>query len=256
METYLQANGTNLTNDAAVRTAAGYFTDSALTWYRLHMNKVETGTAKAWNNWQDVKSDIIRRFQPVEPERSARNKLYTLRQQKSVRAYADAFNQCMLEIPHMLEKDRLEKFLKGLRTDIRVHVQLHRPTTVDEAIDKAIEIDTVLWEANRDNNGQNKTRRQRYDGYRPQHNTPRHPTTSGPAPMELGTVESRRTWQRQHGSSRFPQGRQQPQHGSARPLRCYNCKKLGHKTQECPQKNHNPYTGGNNRPKPGHLNKH
>lgn len=149
METYLVASAIDLNSDRAVRYAAGYFLDTALTWYRLHQKKVDAGTATAWTNWTEFKEEIIKRFQPIEPEQIARDRLFSLKQYRSVRAYADAFNQCMLEIPEYIEKDMIARFIRGLKSDIRVHVQSQKPATVDVAIDLAVQFESVLWDARR-----------------------------------------------------------------------------------------------------------
>lgn len=120
METYMQASGMNLSSEEAVTFASGYLLDTALTWYRLHSKKVSEGTATAWGNWPDFKAEVLRRFQPIEPEHVARTRLLTLKQTKSVRAYADAFNQCLLEVPDYIEKDMVMRGLSKacIRTSV------------------------------------------------------------------------------------------------------------------------------------------
>ena len=88
METYLQANSVNLNAGDVVPYVAGYLADSALTWYRIHVANVQKGLEQDFNTWFAFKEALIQRFTPISPERTARQKLVTLRQTTSVRSYA------------------------------------------------------------------------------------------------------------------------------------------------------------------------
>lgn len=135
METYLRANNVDLTNPTAVTYAAGFLADSALTWYRMHSADVARGVTQEYNNWDEFRTALITRFTPISPERTARQKLATLKQRQSVRAYAQEFNLCMIELPEMNEKDRIFRFLEGLKPEVRIHVELKNPRTLAEAIE-------------------------------------------------------------------------------------------------------------------------
>lgn len=256
METYLTATDIQLDTTEAVNFAAGFLLDTALTWFRLHRKKVADGTATDWTSWNTFKDEILRRFQPIEPEQLARTKLLSLKQTKSVRSYADAFNQCLLEVPEYIEKDMVMRFVKGLQKDVRVHVQSQKPATVDAAIDLAIQMDAVLREADRDDRQLTRRPGRNFGNsrnYRPANRYPsrqdRYSTTgsAGPVPMDLGAAELRRNPSHQPPRTQLNRGFNKPNRQPAPPaqIRCYNCNQFGHPAKLCPQKKRS----GNFRPK-------
>lgn len=223
MENYLTANNVDLEGTASVQVAAGYLADSALTWYRLHLSEVERGVVEAYNSWSSFKTALLKRFTPIAPEVVARSKLYHIKQTQSVQSYAVEYNNCMLDIPDMTEKDRVDRFLRGLKTDVRVLVELQKPPTLVEAIELATQIDSIMWQAHkapiRRLSTANHTR-----------------ISTGPTPMELGTAESRLRYRGRlfpsTQRSQFPQRRTTPVSGR-KTIQCFYCKKAGHIQRYC-----------------------
>ena len=147
--TYSHATSTSTHAPIAILHAAGFLRDSALTWYRNHLAAVQRGVDRPWNTWED-KAALITHFTPISPERTAREKLDHLQQGgKSARTYAEQFNLCMLELPDMHEKDRVHRFLEGLRPEVRIHVELKTPTTLSDAVEWAIQADSLVWQIKR-----------------------------------------------------------------------------------------------------------
>jgi len=101
---------------------------------------------------------------------------------ESVQAYATEYNLCMLDIPDMSEKDRVDRFLRGLKVDVRVLVELQKPVTLNAPVELATSIDSIMWRSRRNSN----VSRAHVSG-------PRH-GTSGPVPMELGSAELEFFW--------------------------------------------------------------
>lgn len=211
MQTYLESHHVNLDTQEAVRISAGYLADSALTWYRLHLMDIARGVAAPYTNWEDLKTALINRFTPISPERTARQKLTTLRQRQSARTYAQEFNLCMLELPDMDEKDRIHRFMEGLKPEVRIHVELKNPVTLAETVAFAIQTDSLIWQVKK---GPSLVGRTPF----------RNITTrsAGPTPMELDSAEpitaAVNTNNRTSGKEN---------------VRCYYCNKLGHYKRDC-----------------------
>ena len=68
-----------------------------------------------------------------------------LRQRTSVTDYANQFSGLLLEVPHMHPADAIYQFVKGLKPQIRLHVELQRPSTVNDAMRLAQATDSALY---------------------------------------------------------------------------------------------------------------
>lgn len=221
MESYLQGNDVLLDTPQAATYAAGYLSGAALTWYRLHLAEVARGAAVPFLTWSDFRNALITRFTPISPERTAREKLSILRQRNSVRAYAQEYNLCMLELADMSEKDRIFRFLEGLKPDVRIHVELQNPNTLAEAVELAIKADSLVWQVKKGNSGFKPT------PFIPRGGGPRYPGAnqfSGPSPMELGAMDA---------SKRFDRSKRD---SSKEERKCFVCKRPGHLWRQCPQR--------------------
>ena len=129
-----------------------------------------------------------------------------LRQRTSVTDYANQFSGLLLEVPEMHPADAVYRFVKGLKPQIRLHVELQRPTTVNDAIRLAQAADSALYFT-----------RPTYPVNRP---TP-PPTYMGPQPMQLGAL------------ALPPKLSPAERERLFRERKCFRCRQPGHLAQEC-----------------------
>ena len=216
METYLQAQGTDLNLASTVAYAASFLKDSALNWWLRYQQEVATGKRQPFANWAAFKQEFIDMFTPVKPDYDARNKLDHLVQNRSVFDYASRYNTLMLELPNMDEADRVHFFIRGLKPEIRMHVTLRKPATLHEAVERAIQADGLLW-------SMHKGRKPPSYPQRPNFPVQRQHVDSSPTPMELGSMESEESGQAEFN---YVQGKRKT-------IKCFYCQRAGHRAADC-----------------------
>jgi hypothetical protein len=212
------AQNTDLNLPGTVTFATSFLKDAALNRWLRCRHEVAAGKRQPFASWETFKKEFIDMFTPVKPDYDARNKLDCLVQTRNVFEYASRFNTLMLELPNMDEADRVHFFIKGLKPEIRMHVTLHKPTTLHEAVELAIHADGLLWGMHRGRKSPN---------YAPRPNFPvqRQHVDSGPIPMELGSME-----QEESGQTKLHYMQVKP-----KTIRCFFCQRAGHKIAECRQ---------------------
>ena len=216
MENYLLASNVNLDTPAAVTYAAGFLADTALTWHRIYRINVQGGRPP-YASWTEFKTALTSRFTFLSAERTARQKLSSLRQTGSVRSYAQAYNLCMIELPEMNERDRMFRFMEGLKPEVRIHVELKEPTNLSQAMELAIQTDSLLQQVKKGpslvGNGGTYSRITSKE--------------SSHTPMEIGLIESKVTSPQQNRNQAT--AKPDPKGG----VRCYYCGRLGHIKKDC-----------------------
>ena len=110
--------------------------EHALTWYN--------GQAKDGNlpsTWEAFKVLLHRRFADPAAVQKARDKLDSLTHSGTVAQLRGAFESCLLNIPTMSVEDRIDRFVRKLRWDIRYEVILRHPKTLEELYCLAEEVE-------------------------------------------------------------------------------------------------------------------
>ncbi len=112
----------------------------AAVWYR---GLVRTNTAPT--SWVSFYDALLKMFKPVNSVKSARDKLHNLRQVSSVLKYNYEFTQLLLEINDMGAADQLDYYVRGLKQQVRLQVELHQPTTLQQAMEQAQVVDNITY---------------------------------------------------------------------------------------------------------------
>ncbi|GAQ84542.1 putative retrotransposon protein [Klebsormidium nitens] len=128
--------------DKQVYLAAGLLTGSAKSWWRY------TGLAHGGNqtlySWDAFSGELLSRFRAVNSTRHARDKLAGLRQDGSVRTYAQTMQESSLQVPGIQDEELLDRFIRGLKPRTRQEVIMREPETFEEAVKLADRYDS-LW---------------------------------------------------------------------------------------------------------------
>ena len=181
----------------AIPHAVSFLIGAARTWWRA-----QEASGSPPTTWAAFKASFLEAFQTIDAERMARDRMENLKQRASVTDYANQFSGVLLEVPEMHPADAVYRFVRGLKPQIRLHVELQRPTTVNDAIRLAQAADSALYFT-----------RPTYPVNRP---TP-PPAYQGPQPMQLGALTGR------------PSSKQ---HRLLRDNQSFRCHSPGHRAQE------------------------
>ena len=93
---------------------------------------------------------ISSQFYPNDYVQQLRNRLERLKQVKSVAEYSRNFEGILLQIPrHMWHEDDMkDKFIRGLKPEVRKMVLINDPPTLSESIKMANRVDAIIFSTN------------------------------------------------------------------------------------------------------------
>lgn len=197
----------NLSEGHKVMFASTFLTKNATVWlYTLVLgNKVP-------QCWEDFKKAIQSEFVPQDHVRRARDRLRKLHQTTNVSKYISEFRNLILTIPDITEGEKFDKFLSGLKYEVRVEVMKSTVATFERAAHIAIRVDSAIWGAgstwNMNVGGNNNVGGQQ-----------------GPTPMEIGNVRAR------ENNSGKP--RESQRERDIRLNACFRCHKIGCRPNRC-----------------------
>ena len=211
VETYLETKGM-LEDKRAIPFVSTLLSGAAATWWRYHKISVRNGISHKLENWEEFREAILAHFRPENAERLAREKLQRCTQQGSVRDFNQRFQLLMVEIPEMHEKDRVYQYLTGLKSAVRLQVELHYPRTLREAMELAELSDSTLYRAQQGNKppANNANRGHQQNRNRPNNN--RNVWTG----KRVNVMDNRATGD-----------------GAKETRTCYYCGKAGHIKSDC-----------------------
>jgi hypothetical protein len=209
VDTYYYAVG--MPQGSRVPFAVTLLRGHALTWWQ---GLAPEQRPADWDNFQRM---LIAYHQPVSAVTSARDALARLTQRTSVASYVKDFKDLALNIPDFSEAERLDRFKRGLKTDIRLHVALANPTTFEQAVTIAGQVDDILFSQR--------------SHTRPNNFQPRSfvRLENQATPMDLNAINK----PQERG---FPKDRAAMRKDEYDKKLCYYCKEPGHIALQCPKK--------------------
>ena len=179
----------------AIPYAVSFLIGAARTWWRA-----QEASGSPPTTWAAFKASFLEAFQTIDAKRMARDRMENLKQRTSVTDYANQFSGLLLEVPEMHSADVVYRFVRGLKPQIRLHVELQRLTTVNDAADSALYFLRPTYPVNRP--------------------TP-SPTYMGPQPMQLSALILPPRLSTAERERLYREGR------------CFRCRQHGHLAQEC-----------------------
>jgi Ty3 transposon capsid-like protein/Zinc knuckle len=145
VEMYLEAKGM-LNHPKSIPFVATLLTGGAATWWRYHRISARGGEIPEIVEWENFREQITTHFRPEDAERLANEKLQRCIQTYAVRDYnCQRFQLLMVELPSMDQKTRLFSYLTGLKTAVRLQVELQDPKSLKRAMELAEIADSTLY---------------------------------------------------------------------------------------------------------------
>lgn len=117
----------------AVSIASLYLRDNAMTmWNNLVTNH---GVNAGCTSFADFARMLKENMGVVAPEITIRAKLATLRQLRTVEGYYKIYNDTLLQLPDArADLETREEFIRGLKSEVQLHVRRCQPSTYQEAV--------------------------------------------------------------------------------------------------------------------------
>ncbi|CEG71649.1 hypothetical protein RMATCC62417_07351 [Rhizopus microsporus] len=112
--------------------------DDALIW----RNQLKVSSIPP-SDWSAFKFAFEREFKPINSCQAARDKLALLTQRSSVSKYISDFRNLQLQITDMSAGDALDRFVRGLKPDLRVMVRSRFPHSLESAESMALAIEAA-----------------------------------------------------------------------------------------------------------------
>ena len=161
--------GLALSDEKMISFASTFLKETAAIW---RFTLVKSNTAPT--TWEQFRNDIFQEFVPSDHARRAREKLRKLKQTMTVAKYLSEFRNLVLTIPDVSDGEKYDKFVSGLKYQIRLEVMKGSVGTFEEAARVALNVDGAINAAS----GSTVTTRN---------------IGTAPTPMEIGNVQADET---------------------------------------------------------------
>ena len=206
VDNYLAYYGNSLTAEHQVRLVLSLIVGPADTWFRSYRNRELQGTNP--EDWLALRGILREHFIPVNATETLRDQLHDLTQRGSVASYVERFCSITNQLSDVSTAEALDRFVRGLKPDVRAKVRLERPNTLHGAMEVADQVDRALYK-----NGASRETFVR----------PMRPRATDPVPMELGALAT---------STLTLEEKQECLRRGA----CFNCQRAGHRARQCPDR--------------------
>lgn len=202
-----------------IKAALGFLTKKAANWATTYLTDFNEGRVPFNGQWADFVEAFKLHFESIDPGMEARDSIETLRQERgqSVAEFAQIFKDVGGRTG-LSDLDLLNRFNQHLLPEIRrnivlVNIAQGLAKTLDEAIKRAVSIDTYLRDPTLKDRSSNRS------------NTAPTPASRDPYAMEVDANTTRA------GNGNTRDGFISRMRG-----RCYGCGSQSHEKKSCPHK--------------------
>ena len=200
MSNYLQ----NVDESQALTIAVSYLAEGAHEWWIVFK---ETEEGRNIQGWSSLKNALVGRFDTLNKEKVARDKLAKWKQLKDVASFNDDFQKILLDIPNISSEEQIDRYTRGLKPYIWRELCTKEYTRLSDAMKDAERIESAHSRVNTSNKSYTK---------KSIGNDPK------PVPMEIGNIELKKL-------------SQEERQRCMREGLCLRCRQKGHMAKNCPK---------------------
>ena len=201
MDNYLRGTP----QEDGIPVAVSYLEGSAHEWWIAYQNTAE---GRGITNWPLLKDALVKRFQPLNKEKIARDKLAKWKQVKDVSSFNEDFLRITLDIPNISMEEQVDRYTRGLKPYIWKELCTRDYSDLTEAMRDAERIEAA---------------HRRFPTKRaPLAHRKQTLAEQGPTPMDIDNIKLRKL---------TPAEREQ----CRKEGRCFRCRQKGHTSKNCPK---------------------
>lgn len=194
----------------ALNLAASYLSGSAHEWWIVHST---SSNGKNIETWSDMKNALKMRFDTLNKEKVARDKLSKWRQVKDVQSFNDDFQKILLDISNINMEEKIDRYTRGLKPYIWKELCTKDYTELTEAMKDAERVEAAHRRTNTNIVPRNGVHNKQ---------TPKSDSSSQAVPMEIGNTEMSKL------------SKEEREECMKKGL-CLRCRQPGHIARNCPK---------------------
>ena len=219
MENYLGG----LSQEQGFHVALSYLTGNAHEWWIVYEKTAEGQTVQSWGA---LRNALIHRFETLNKEKIARDKLARWKQVKDVPTFNDDFNKILLDIPDIGVKDQIDRYSRGLKSYIWKALCTKEYETLADLMRDAERVESAYRRSSMRPNGGTSKSGKSGNGQ------------DGPVPMEIGNVDIKPKNPDQPAQAANFELKKLTKEERERCMRdglCLRCRQKGHLAKNCPK---------------------
>ena len=187
----------------ALAIAVSYLYEGAHEWWIAF---AETDEGKNVRSWTDLKNALVSRFDTINKEKIARDKLAKWRQIKDVATFNDDFQRIVLEIPNISMAEQIDRYTRGLKSHIWKELCTKDCVKLSDAMKDAERVEAA----------------HRRGGMVKSKTSGKSESSNKPTPMEIGNIQLEKL-SKQERDRCMKEGL------------CLRCRESGHLARNCPK---------------------